>query len=667
MKKIYSVILGCAMVASAGAQNFSDNFDSYTANAFLAQTNSAWKTWANKPGTTEDVRVTDAKAKSGSNALYFSSSAATGGPTDILLPFGGEYNTGTFSLNLWLFVDAQKKAYFNLQEKSVAGQAWSVDVNFDSLGQFNLVNTTAGTLLTGSYTPGAWNKITLNINLNTNTWDFLLNDVSKGSFQNTYRQIASMNIYAVQNSSFYVDDVSYAYTAYTPTALNAAVTLIDKVQGKLAGGKVVPEIEVKNLGTGAVTAVNLEVTYNGATLSKNVIGLNLAKNASTLVKMDGSFTLVAGSNIMKATLTGVNGASSDDNAGDNSKEISLNPVVPAAGKVVVAEEATGTWCTWCPRGAVFLRKMDEKYEKNFIGIAVHNNDPMMNVNYNGGLGSLINGYPSVVVDRGNDIDPSAMEADVVARLMVAPKGGIKSGATFNTTSRELKVSLTTKFNATVSGYKLAFVLVEDSVTGSGAGWDQVNAYAGGSRGEMGGFEKLPNPVPAALMVYDHVGRVIYPNFNGLNNAFGTSPNMGDSFTHNFMVGVDPSWKVEKLHIVGLLIDASGKIDNGSSTSLSDAIANGYVAGTAVTGLIGAPLLANGLVVYPNPSAGRFAMRGEAMSGASVLVTNMEGKVVYTGTSSDASHEIDGALWPSGVYIARISNADGVMVVKLVRE
>jgi hypothetical protein len=87
MKKIYTLICSLAMFGSAMAQNFSDNFDSYTANAYLAQTNTAWKTWTNKPGTTEDVRVSSAKAKSGNNSLYFNSSASSGGPSDILLPF----------------------------------------------------------------------------------------------------------------------------------------------------------------------------------------------------------------------------------------------------------------------------------------------------------------------------------------------------------------------------------------------------------------------------------------------------------------------------------------------------------------------------------------------------------------------------------------------------
>jgi hypothetical protein len=667
MKKIYTLIFTLAVLGSAMAQNFSDNFDSYTANAFLAQTNTAWKTWTNKPGTTEDVRVTNVKSKSGNNSIYFSSTAASGGPTDLMLPFGAELSTGTFNLSMWLFVDSGKKAYFNFQEKSVAGQGWSVDANFDSLGKFSLVNTTAGSLLTGTYTPNAWNKIAFNIDLSTNTWDFLINDVSMGKFQNTYRQVASMNIYPVQNSSYYIDDVSYTYTAYTPSNLNAAVTFIDKVAGKLAGQLATPEVEVKNLGNTTITSLGIEVTYNGSTLTKNISGLNLAKNASTKVLMDGSFSIVAGSNVLKASVKTVNGVA-DDNISDDSKELLINPLVTAPGKYVVGEEATGTWCTWCPRGAVFLRKMDEKYGKLFIGIAVHNNDPMMNDNYDNGLGTVISGYPSMTVDRGADIDPSAMEPDVLERFMVAPKGGIKSGATYNTSNKELKVSLTTKFNVGVTGnYKVAFVLVEDSVTGSGTGWDQVNAYAGGSRGEMGGFEKLPSPVPASMMVYDHVGRLIYPNFKGLNNAYAATVNAGDSFTHNFTVGVDPSWKVEKLHIVGLLIDPSGRIDNGSNTSLNEAIANGYVNGTAVTGLLGVKTEVGGFVVYPNPSKGMFTLRGDGLQNAMISVYTLDGKLVQTEKTESATATIDGNNWMPGVYVAVVKSEAGSFAVKIVRE
>ena len=48
---------------------FSDNFDSYTAGSHLAQTNSAWTTWSNAPGGSEDGVITTAQAASAPNSL----------------------------------------------------------------------------------------------------------------------------------------------------------------------------------------------------------------------------------------------------------------------------------------------------------------------------------------------------------------------------------------------------------------------------------------------------------------------------------------------------------------------------------------------------------------------------------------------------------------------
>ena len=168
MNKFYAFlfIAMSAFSTKAVAQTFTDNFDSYTSGNYLGLSNTTWKTWSNSPGGSDDVKISSMKAKSGSNSLYFTSTS--GGPSDIVLPFGGQYNTGTLNLSMNMFVDNQKKGYFNLQEQTTLGKGWSVDVNFDSLGQFNLVNTLSGELLKGSYTQNTWMKVELQINLNTN-------------------------------------------------------------------------------------------------------------------------------------------------------------------------------------------------------------------------------------------------------------------------------------------------------------------------------------------------------------------------------------------------------------------------------------------------------------------------------------------------------------------
>ena len=122
-------------------------------------------------------------------------------------------------------------------------------------------------------------------------------------------------------------------------------------------------------------------------------------------------TLIAGSNPLTVVVSNVNGAGADANILDDSSTITISPPTTAVGKVVLGEEATGTWCQWCPRGAVFMDYMDETYGNAWAGVAVHNGDPMVDATYDSGLATSISGYPSAIVDRGTDIDPSAMESE----------------------------------------------------------------------------------------------------------------------------------------------------------------------------------------------------------------------------------------------------------------
>jgi hypothetical protein len=233
------------------------------------------------------------------------------------------------------------------------------------------------------------------------------------------------------------------------------------------------------------------------------------------------------------------------------------------------------------------------------------------------------------------------------------------------------VSLTTVFKQAASGnYRIAFVLTEDSVTGTTSKYAQSNAYSGGGSGVMGGFEILPNPVPANKMVYDHVGRVISPNFAGLPNAFSATINANDSFTHNFRVAIDPTWNTSRMHIIGILIDPSGKVDNGSIVGFSQAIQHGYVTGTAVTGITSLTPGSTVLQVYPNPSENIFNIEipVELSTAKEMMIYDMQGQLIQSENISGKSNlTINSQSWAPGIYIGVI-NVNGTSVkVKLVKQ
>ena len=668
MKKQYLLLFCSALIGSTFGQTFSDNFDSYAVGDNLAAKSAVWETWSGPNGGADDVKVTNAKAKSGSNSIYFQSTAANGGPADVVLPFGGMRTNGQFSLKMAMNVDAGKNAYFNFQEQTTVGKGYTIDVYFMEDKTLNINNAAAGNLLSVSYPQGQWFEFELKVDLNTNTWDLYIDGTKVGAFQNATRALASMDLFPINGSSFYVDDVSYSYTAYTSTTKNASVTYIDNVIGFLAGANVIPSVEIRNLGTTTITEAEISIKYNGNTLSKKLTGINVAANGLYSTKFDNALSIVGGSGDVVASIVTVNGGK-DDNANDDSKTITINPIVPAKGKMVIGEEATGTWCQWCPRGAVALKTMHDKYDGFFQGIAVHNNDPMENPYYDAAIASKISGYPSALVDRGTKMDPSAMGGDFIKRIQIAPKGVMDIAAKYDAVTKIMSVSVETTIQSDISGdFRIACAIVEDDVTGTTSGYNQSNAYAGGGSGVMGGYEKLPNPVPAAQMVYDHVGRLIAPTFAGLPNAFGASATAGQKFVHNFSFEMEPSWEMMQMHIVPMFIDKNGMIDNGGSIPFIDARNKAFKDGTAVL----ASQALNGpdtrMALQPNPSDKQFeiALFGVINGQSSLEIVDMQGKVVYQSQQLSGKMTIPSQDWSAGVYLVRLNENGQIFQKKFIK-
>lgn len=664
MKKIV-LIVGAFISFTGIAQTFSDNFDSYTAGSYMAQqSGGAWTTWSNAPGGTEDVLVSSSDAVSGANSVYFVTSVAAGGPADVVKKFStSALNTGQFSMEFNIKVETGKAGYFNLQKNMTVGQTWALDCFFADNGDI-IINNQAGLNFTGSYTQNVWFNFRMDINFNTNTWEVFIDDVSIGTFSNPENQIASIDIYPTdQNTPFscgyFIDDFQYTITPYTLPAVNGAVTLLSFDQGEIAGASVTPKVSVRNLGTTAITAFDLDVVYNGVTVSQSVTGINLASLATTIITLTGTHTLIAGSNDMVATVSNVNGTSPDGDAGDDALTISIDPIVPALGKVVVGEEATGTWCQYCPRGAVFMDMMETKYPEHWAGIAVHNADPMVVTEYDAGIGAFIGGYPSSLVDRGNDIDPSVMEGQFLNRIVTSPTAIITNSHTWDAGTRTLAVTVSANFLAAANNnYKLAIVLTEDGVTGTGSAYAQVNAYAGGGLGPMGGYESLPNPVPASQMVYDHVARAIEPSFGGDGSMFPATVNIGDTYTLSNTFTLPATWDENKMHIIGLLFAPNNTIDNaGKSLVIASTASVNEVSKANTT-----------MSVYPNPAStsATIAINLKKESTVALRIVDMSGKEIAArnyGTMNGASTVlVNTSTYNAGVYIVEMI-LDGEVIQK----
>tara|TARA_B100001287_G_scaffold42180_1_gene31307 strand:+ start:71617 stop:74454 length:2838 start_codon:yes stop_codon:yes gene_type:complete len=353
-------------------------------------------------------------------------------------------------------------------------------------------------------------------------------------------------------------------------------------------------------------------------------------------------------------------ATGDADESNNTISTTVSTVSSLVTKVVVGEEKTGEWCGWCPRGAVGLAEAYLSNPDDFIGIAIHNGDAMAVASYDGNIGDYIpGGYPGGGVDRVIAGDPSEFTAMYNARKSLIVPASVEASGTYD--DNTITVDVTASFVGSLSGdYRLAAVILEDSVAGAG----QVNYYAGGNYGPMTmpNTGSMPNfefgaansPSTVSPFYHDHVARAL--GDDEINGAVGSLPSTntdGDIATHTYTFNRNNNWNVDKLHVVGMLVNGAtgeilnagkGNVININSVSISE---NNYELLNVFT--------------YPNPSSGliNLSIDSKHYGFGQVKVFNVLGEEIYNNrisknTPGNHITQLDLSNSPSGIYFATVS-------------
>ncbi|MFT5249800.1 MAG: hypothetical protein ACI93P_001532, partial [bacterium] len=348
-------------------------------------------------------------------------------------------------------------------------------------------------------------------------------------------------------------------------------------------------------------------------------------------------------------------------------------------KRVVFEEATGTWCGWCPRGAVGLETLAQTYPGSAIGIAVHNGDNMTVSAYDGGMN--VGGYPSGHVDRAIlDVDPGQFTSYYSDRINVISPVDISATAIFDPATRNIDINLSAEFVATLSGdYRFNAVILEDEV----GPFSQANYYSGGGAGPLvspiSGFDWAAATDPVNV-IFDHVARAILGGFEGTANSIPSAITAGSIHTFNYTHSLPATENENKVHVVGMVIDnVSGEILNAVSVALSgftpaswDCVNNACIdPGTGLgqySSLGACDALCNVTVIsenaeleiniYPNPVKDVLTIDGIYNS---VNIYDVFGKLVLT---SQTQKTIDVSTLSNGIYMLEINTDQAVKTKKI---
>jgi len=468
------------------------------------------------------------------------------------------------------------------------------------------------------------------------------------------------------NYGYCVDNVAVS----SPPAYDAAMATVATTRFHELNSDIAIEGTVRNLGAETLTSLAINWSDGTDTYSEELTGLDIGPGEEYAFTHNTPF--VASEAItydIDVWVSAPNGETDGDDTNDRATtKVSGVTFVPA--KKVVIEEGTGGWCGWCPRGHVAMEYMRELYPETFIGIAVHNGDGMVVGSYDGNIG--LTGYPGsnadrVLLDVGVSSDLFEGYHNQLVQRITPVKPSIE--VLFNPVNRKAEVNVSAEFVTKLDDidYRFSVVIMQDSVKGTGSGFNQTNYYSFQSQnlplvGAGHNWQTDPDPVPAANMVYMDVARALLGGYNGTANIIPSSVVAGDVITHSYTYTVPVSYKVEQMHAVVLLLDArTGEILNAEKAAFEV--------------LVGAKeAFANELVdIFPNPTKGELSIsiNLEAATDIQLQVYNMLGQQVasqgYGRRNGNMTLPFDGSQLAPGTYAFHLLMGDKVAVKKVVVE
>ena len=285
-----------------------DKFDSYSTTLKLGPQATWWTTWSGTEGTTEDGIVSTEQAFSAPNSFKLVSTAAAGGPQDVVLNLGNK-TAGHYALNWKVFVPTGKQAYYNIQNVVPIGAGeFNLEVFFNAAGA-GILRLNAVDFGPFTYTNGAWVDVKHDFDLDNNLLEITIdgNFVIKMPYANN---LGGIDFYGVNNSAlFYVDNLEYIQLPAVVYNVDACESAIDLTASFGAAAGVVNNVGPYDITTATLSATDpttgTDCFSDAAGLARshwftftgdgNTYQINTTVDCGTLPDFDTQFALYTGS------------------------------------------------------------------------------------------------------------------------------------------------------------------------------------------------------------------------------------------------------------------------------------------------------------------------------------------------------------------------------------
>lgn len=409
---------------------------------------------------------------------------------------------------------------------------------------------------------------------------------------------------------------------------------------------------VQNGGSNAITSLDVEYTVDGGTaVSGKITGLNIASGASGTAVHPTKWSGTVGSHTIAVKIVKVNG-SDDTKVGNNNASKSLMVFDKAVDRKILNEVFTSSTCPPCTPGNINYNKVIDgrdkhstiKYQVNFPGTG----DPYCTQEVRDRMTFYnVNSVPRMEIDGGWDNNANSFTTALYDEYQSKPSFIEITGSVSLTWKNTitLDVNVNPLLDNASNNLKLHAAIVE--------GVTYANKKSNGETQ----FESVMKK-----MMTGSVGQVLTP----LKKDTKVSKKIAYTFNGGYRLPLDGSVAQHINHLSENSVETWN--DLAVVVFVQDATTKEILQSeTFPIALVGTEAVEQNLNLYPNPANNLFVVEAKEMGNATVVVTDLQGKVVFNGNMTSGALSMNVADWSAGVYMVSVNgnnkNLNSKMVVR----
>lgn len=316
-------------------------------------------------------------------------------------------------------------------------------------------------------------------------------------------------------------------------------------------------LTIANKGVTVINDLEIKIDINGIPSFSFPQLQGLEPNQAIELYLDNLYAQESGIFDIEANITKVNGV-------DNiySSDSKIKQVACFSGGFLqnaVVEEATGTWCGYCPAGIVMCEYIREKYEDRIFPIAVHQGDAMEISGYLEFINDFVSGYPTAIANRKENIFVGTFGADNLFDQISNKSTYCDVDLTASREDDVLSIDAIAEFALdTDIEHRLSFVVVEDGV----GPYLQNNYYSGGS-----GLGLWNTSGDKVLTYFNDVARYI-DIYEGLPGSLPNDIKEGEKYSFSHQIEI-PDVKSSVFRVIAMITNAqTGEIINSAQYTVA---------------------------------------------------------------------------------------------------